>query len=1133
MGRSLPQVETTLFGALVLAEIPKDLSDKAVARFEKACYLRPEFDSMGHVCYSHLGAFVAKSVKLLVPLDFDVKIAEDFLVPFSMNGANPAVVGPKPQQIFDSVDPDSVKSVPAAFIKEYGPTEGCNTCKRKSAHGYSHSRKCVERYRQFLRAEGSKLKDDAAISPSPGRLVKPFGAQPAVANDVSKHGDLARVDEASVQEKNADLLGKEDASDQYEPSIAPEVLEVDEPAIHDPPAVAASDAVDMDVEEQPADVIEVGDVDMPEKMCVDSMLECPLHEFDPVTVDKIRENIIGMNQAMYFRKDDSNTFEYVDLCGEQVCLYRPAWILSDVTGDALDPEQSFEGMKVETTSMTNQEVGRPMGEKEAKEVCKKFSIKPISCRWVNNQKTESTVRSRLVARQIARGGSNAKDLAISSPTSSTESLRICLAEAGWKGLCIVGLDVSTAFMASPITEHVVLLLPNSYTWSDGSRVFLYCYKAINGLRSSGKAWVLHLGNVAKQAKLEAGKVETTLFCGYFLNGDHWIQIVSYVDDLLIFGESMAICKQVYEFFASKLRVKETGRIDSALNGGGRIKFLGREISRKKGSHTIEIAVPDGYLQPCFDLFGISKGSDTPPDFRVILDDASPQASLELSQESFERYRSVLGKLSWMSQTRQDLVIYLSLLSLGMARPLQKHEKAMRMLLRFLFNQQSMIQSYPAKEQLDNMHVDEYRLLGYTDSSWAPLEILRRRSISGGFIFLHGCCIKSYSRIQQTVALSSCESELSGICELCVEMQGIERIAAHLFGIDLQRDLIRTDSQAALRVLKGQGLQRRSRHVEIRVFHVQDRLQDNELEVEWAEGSRMIADLATKTLGKRLYETFSTALGFQEIEVPRTTSGAKRLHSMLQLLLGFQDSGVKLAVSNKKQKKPLQFVQQNLFDLSTCPISTLFELIPVDKIYHCDELNVDAALKLNFNMIFIEICSNETSVLCDFIHKKCQAKGSNFRVLCIRIVEKTQVETFCESVCDFLKGCKSKRPNIVVFSHLSAPCTGGSSLMYLQEDARAKIDQHFSVFKSILNAAKMILDVSDDWSLALPKRNNYWKQLELQQYLVSRARARYIFCCAHKLCQMLSDEECMEKLRPSKAYLVMSTSISVIHELAVF
>ena len=53
IGRDV-EMQTSLFGSLVLAEIPHSLVNKAVSRFEKSCYLRPEFASLGHLCVTVL-----------------------------------------------------------------------------------------------------------------------------------------------------------------------------------------------------------------------------------------------------------------------------------------------------------------------------------------------------------------------------------------------------------------------------------------------------------------------------------------------------------------------------------------------------------------------------------------------------------------------------------------------------------------------------------------------------------------------------------------------------------------------------------------------------------------------------------------------------------------------------------------------------------------------------------------------------------------------------------------------------------------------------------------------------------------------------------------------------------------------
>ena len=73
---------------------------------------------------------------------------------------------------------------------------------------------------------------------------------------------------------------------------------------------------------------------------------------------------------------------------------------------------------------------------------------------------------------------------------------------------------------------------------------------------------------------------------------------------------------------------------------------------------------------------------------------------------------------------------------------------------------------------------------FCDASWAPLRCLKRRSITGSAIFYKGSLVNGFCRVQQAVALSSCESELSALADACQESLGVNRISKHLFlGID--------------------------------------------------------------------------------------------------------------------------------------------------------------------------------------------------------------------------------------------------------------------------------------------------------------------------------------------------------------
>lgn len=123
VGRNLPKVNTGMYLGPVLAKVPKSLEKKVVSRFVRAQYLRPEFNSLGHVViFPHEGAnkaFVAKSIKLLTPIEFDLALSRDFMKEFDP-WVEPEQSRVQPR-VFDGQvgrDYDLIRNVPTQWILE-------------------------------------------------------------------------------------------------------------------------------------------------------------------------------------------------------------------------------------------------------------------------------------------------------------------------------------------------------------------------------------------------------------------------------------------------------------------------------------------------------------------------------------------------------------------------------------------------------------------------------------------------------------------------------------------------------------------------------------------------------------------------------------------------------------------------------------------------------------------------------------------------------------------------------------------------------------------------------------------------------------------------------------------------------
>ena len=133
----------------------------------------------------------------------------------------------------------------------------------------------------------------------------------------------------------------------------------------------------------------------------------------------------------------------------------------------------------------------------------------------------------------------------------------------------------------------------------------------------------------------------------------------------------------------------------------------------------------------------------------------------------------------------------------------------------------------------------------------------RRLTSGGVVLFGKHCIKPYSQTQETVALSSPESEFYGIAKATTMGPGAKGLMTDL-GLETKVQ-INTDSSAARssasRIRAG-----RVRRIEVRELWVQDRVAKGELEIKKVKGEENVADGLTKHVGRQKMEQYKEASG---------------------------------------------------------------------------------------------------------------------------------------------------------------------------------------------------------------------------------------------------------------------------------
>ena len=121
-------------------------------------------------------------------------------------------------------------------------------------------------------------------------------------------------------------------------------------------------------------------------------------------------------------------------------------------------------------------------------------------------------------------------------------------------------------------------------------------------------------------------------------------------------------------------------------------------------------------------------------------------------------------------------------------------------------------------------------------------------------------VKHWSLTQSTVALSSAEAELGGICKGTSISMGLTAVARDL-GFEWKL-VVQTDASAAIGVCRRRGLGK-IRHLATADLWIQDKLRCREFELVKIPGQQNVADMLTKHVDRATLERHMMALGLRE------------------------------------------------------------------------------------------------------------------------------------------------------------------------------------------------------------------------------------------------------------------------------
>ncbi|XP_071741361.1 uncharacterized protein [Rutidosis leptorrhynchoides] len=144
------------------------------------------------------------------------------------------------------------------------------------------------------------------------------------------------------------------------------------------------------------------------------------------------------------------------------------------------------------------------------------------------------------------------------------------------------------------------------------------------------------------------------------------------------------------------------------------------------------------------------------------------------------------------------------------------------------------------------YFDESEKRAYVDSDWGKASMFRK-SVTGYCVFLNGTLVSWKSKKQATISRSSAEAEYRALADVTCEIVWILKLLVELeYKVVLPVDIF-VDNKAAIKIVSNPVFHEKTKHFEIDLHFVRDKLSAGVINVNKIESANNVADLFSKGL----------------------------------------------------------------------------------------------------------------------------------------------------------------------------------------------------------------------------------------------------------------------------------------------
>ncbi len=502
---------------------------------------------------------------------------------------------------------------------------------------------------------------------------------------------------------------------------------------------------------------------------------------------------------------------------------------------------------------------------------------PIQLKWVDTNKGTVEMpmyRSRLVAMEFKRD----KRLDLFAPTPPLEAMKLIISRAAsngehGSGKALMAVDIKRAyFYARSVRETYVDLPKEDYQPGDEQR----CGRlnmSMYGTRDAAMNWDKELRNTLEGMRFKAGKASTCIYRHLDLDSTAAV----HGDDILMEGYEEDLWK-LFKALQSKYECKM-----QVIGAGNHLrkslKVLNRTVVWRSDGISIEAdarhvgeiikeahvkddrrcmtpmtkdcmnAACDGDVR---ELDGIAvverKVRGRIMASSILKSKEARNESSRMSVSEATRFRGVAARLNYLAHDRVDLKTAAGNICKKMSDPMHEDWEEVKRVAMYLKYRPRLACVY-------RWQSDQAAITGYSDANWAG-DKTSRRSTSGGCILVGTHFIKSWSKSQHVIALSSGEAELYAAVKAGSECAGMKSL---LNDLGTQADIgIQVDATAAIGMLMKEGLTG-VRHIDTQFLWLQEAIKQKRMTVRKIATERNPSDILTKSVPPATLERHLRAL----------------------------------------------------------------------------------------------------------------------------------------------------------------------------------------------------------------------------------------------------------------------------------